>query len=93
MADPSFWDNQERAQERVGERKSLAAIIKPLDEALSSSDDLAALLEMANDDESFAAEVPSEVERIEKLLEDLKLRALLNGNKGYARLVSKVLSG
>jgi peptide chain release factor 2 len=79
MAAPSFWDNQERAQERVGERKSLAAIIKPLDEALSSSDDLAAMLEMADDDASFAAEVPGEVERIEALLEDLKLRALLNG--------------
>ncbi len=79
MADPSFWDNQERAQERVGERKSLASIIKPLEETQSSCDDLAAMLEMASEDESFAAEVPGEVERVEQLLEDLKLRALLNG--------------
>ncbi len=66
MAEGGFWDNQERAQERVGERKSLAAIIKPLDEALTSSDDLAAMLEMAEDDASFAAEVPDEVQRIER---------------------------
>ena len=79
MAEASFWDNQEKAQERVAERKGLIGIVKPLDEALKSSDDLAAMLEMAAEDESFAAEVPAEVERIEKLLEELKLRALLNG--------------
>jgi peptide chain release factor 2 len=79
MAAAGFWNDQEHAQQRVGERKSLASIIKPLDEALKSSDDLAAMLEMAEEDESFAAEVPPEVERIEALLEDLKLRALLNG--------------
>jgi peptide chain release factor 2 len=79
MAAADFWNNQERAQERVGERKSLAAIIKPLEEATKSLDDLEAMLEMAREDESFAAEVPDEVQRLEKLLEDLKLKALLNG--------------
>jgi peptide chain release factor 2 len=84
MASPTFWDNQERAQERVAERKSLAGIIKPLEEAQSSSDDLAAMLEMAAEDESFAQEAPQEVQRIEKLLEDLKLKALLNGQHDAA---------
>ena len=79
MAAPGFWDNQERAQELVTERKSLASIIKPLEEVESASDDLAAMIEMAEADESFAAEAPGEVQRIEQLLEDLKLRALLNG--------------
>lgn len=79
MASADFWDNQEKAQERVAERKGLIGIVKPLDEALKSSDDLAAMIEMAEEDESFAAEVPPEVERIEALLEELKLKALLNG--------------
>ena len=35
--------------------------ITPLDDALKSSDDLAAMIEMAAEDESFAAEVPGEV--------------------------------
>src|SRR5690606_11795599 len=63
MASPGFWDNQEKAQERVAERKGLIGIVKPLDEALKASDDLAAMIEMAAEDESFAAEVPPEVER------------------------------
>ena len=37
------------------------------------------MVEMAEEDESFASEVPSEVERIEQMLEKLKLSALLSG--------------
>jgi len=79
MAQPTFWSNQERAQSTVEERKSLSAIITPLDSALKSSDDLAAMIEMAADDESFAAEVPAEVARLEEVIETLKLKALLSG--------------
>ena len=84
MASPSFWDNQEKAQATVDERKSLVAVVKPLDEALASGDDLTAMIEMAAEDESFAAEVPGEVRRLEKLLEDLKLQALLGGTHDAA---------
>jgi len=84
MASPRFWDNQEKAQSTVDDRKSLLAVVKPLDEALASGDDLTAMIEMAAEDESFAAEVPGEVRRLEKLLEDLKLQALLGGTHDAA---------
>ena len=71
MAKPSFWDNQERAQATVEERKSLSAIIAPLESALKASDDLSAMIEMAAEDDSFALEVPSEVERLEGVIEAL----------------------
>jgi peptide chain release factor 2 len=79
MAETGFWDNQERAQTTLEERKSLQALLGPLDEAQKGSDDLAAMIEMAAEDESFAAEVPSEVDRLETLVEQLKLKALLSG--------------
>jgi peptide chain release factor 2 len=79
MAGPDFWNNQERAQATVEERKSLTSVVMPLDNAIKSSEDLAALIEMAAEDESFAAEVPSEVTRLEGVVEELKLKALLNG--------------
>ncbi|WP_391580956.1 peptide chain release factor 2 [Bythopirellula polymerisocia] len=84
MAAPSFWDSQEAAQLIVSERKSLDSIVKPLSEALASSDDLDAMLEMAEDDETFAAEVPAEVVRLEAIIEQLKLQALLNGTHDAA---------
>jgi peptide chain release factor 2 len=79
MAGSEFWDNPERSQTRVAELKSLHAIVKPLDEALEASEDLMAMVDMADEDASFAAEVPAEVDRVEKLVDALELKALLDG--------------
>lgn len=79
MAAPDFWNNPEASRELVTELKSLKTVLKPLDEAIHGCDDLLAAIEMASEDESFAAEVPGEVQRLEALLEDLELKALLNG--------------
>ncbi|NLF69428.1 MAG: peptide chain release factor 2 [Candidatus Anammoximicrobium sp.] len=79
MAGPGFWDNQERAQETVGQLKSLKSVLEPLAELIAAAGDLEALLELAEEDESAAGEVLAEVERLEQRLEELELRALLNG--------------
>jgi peptide chain release factor 2 len=42
------------------------------------------MIEMAAEDESFAAEVPAEVVRLEQVVELLKLKALLNGRHDAA---------
>jgi peptide chain release factor 2 len=59
--------------------KGIKALLKPVTEALEASGDLAALVEMAGEDEELAAEVPGELQRLEKLLEELELKALLDG--------------
>jgi peptide chain release factor 2 len=79
MAAPDFWGSQEKAQAVVGQLKSLKAIVKPLEEASKGGDDLNALLEMAEEDADMAAEVPGELARMEKILQELELKALLNG--------------
>ena len=79
MAAPGFWENQEKAQSAVVELKALKAVLKPLDELIQSGDDLAAMVEMAEEDEGFAAEVPDQLSRLEKLLEAIEIKALLNG--------------
>ncbi len=84
MADPSFWDNQERAQETVGQLKALKSTTGPLEQTLTASDDLTAMLELAEEDEAFADEVAGEVDRLESELENLELRALLNGPNDQA---------
>ena len=61
MAEPGFWDNSERAQETVGQLKSANVVLKPLAELIRSGDELAALVEMAQEDEGLTAEVPSEL--------------------------------
>ena len=79
MGEPSFWDNQESAQELVGELKNLKTVVTPLTETLAAFDDLEAMLEMASEDEGFAAEVPGQLGALEKRLEQLELSSLLGG--------------
>jgi peptide chain release factor 2 len=78
MAAPNFWDNQETAQATVVERKTLINVVEPLGEVTTATEDLDAMLEMA-EDESFAAEVPGQIAKIEKLLDALELKSLLGG--------------
>ncbi|MBN2218559.1 MAG: peptide chain release factor 2 [Pirellulales bacterium] len=79
MAQGDFWNNQEAAQETIARLKTINIVLKPLEEAVEAADDLATMVEMAEEDESFAAELPREIERLESLLDDLELRALLDG--------------
>jgi peptide chain release factor 2 len=71
MAQPGFWDNQEKAQETVAELKSLTAILKPMTELAGASDDVQVMLEMGDEDAEIAAELPQELDRLESRLEEL----------------------
>jgi len=79
MAQSDFWNHQESAQETIARLKAVNTTLKPLEALVAAGDDLATMVEMADEDESFAAEVPRELERLETLLDDLELRALLDG--------------
>ena len=79
MGAPDFWDNQETAQEVVGQLKSLKSVCAPMTDLLGKQEDLTALIEMAEEDESIESDVRSELESIENELDSLELKALLNG--------------
>ncbi len=79
MAAPDFWNNQEKAQQVVGELKQVKAILRPLEGILQQYDDLAAMIEMADEDEGFAAEVPGVLQTVEQSTEQLETQALLSG--------------
>ncbi len=79
MGAADFWSNQQAAREVVGRLKSLKAILKPLDDAVAAADDLAAMIEMAGEDADFAAEAPGALARLEKDLDELETKALLDG--------------
>jgi peptide chain release factor 2 len=79
MASADFWGNQEKAQSVVAELKGLKAVLKPLEKATRRAEDLAAMIEMAREDEGFAAEVPGELKGLEVEVEELEVKALLNG--------------
>ncbi len=79
MGEPSFWNNQESAQQTIAQLKSLKAIVDPLVEVQQFSEDLEALLEMAEEDASILEDVHAELGRLEKIIAELELKSLLNG--------------
>jgi peptide chain release factor 2 len=89
MGELGFWDDNESAQKTVAQLKALKSIVGPMDELSTSVEDLSALFEMAEEDESITDEVTTEVERLEGILEELELKALLNGpNDGAGAILS-----
>ncbi len=79
MGAADFWGNQEKAREVVAELKGLKAVLKPLEEAIKMAGDLATLVEMAQEDDELAGEVPAELRRLEHAVEVLETKALLSG--------------
>ncbi len=79
MSEPGFWGDNAKAQATVAKLKALKMVVTPMTTLQESSLDLTALLEMADEDPSMADEVRAEIERLEKILADLELKALLDG--------------
>lgn len=84
MAAPDFWNNQDKAQATVGELKNLRLVVLPLKEALNGAADLDGLIEMLAEDESLRADVLGELDRLDNEVEQLELKALLNGTHDAA---------
>lgn len=89
MAEPGFWNDQEQAREQIGRLKRLQAVLKPLEEALRGAEDLETLVEMAREEPSLDGELRGEIDRLERLIEQLELRCLLGGPlDGHSALVT-----
>lgn len=90
MAAPDFWDNNDAAQKVIIDLKGLKAIVGPLDDLTQSVEDMEALFEMAEEDDSIESEVRGEIDRLERVLEDLELKALLSGPNDSAGAILTV---
>jgi peptide chain release factor 2 len=79
MAAPGFWDDAEKAQKLVAERKQLTTALKPVKELISQADDLGVLMEFAEEDESGAseAEFKSSLAAIGPHIEAVELQATM----------------
>lgn len=79
MGAPDFWNSQEAAQKVVTKLKALKAVVAPVGELVRKVEDLQALHELCDEDESLAAEVSDETEVLQAELERVELRTLLSG--------------
>ena len=81
LAEPTVWDDPERAQELGRERASLEAIVATIEKLDTGSADARDLLEMAaaEDDTDTALEIEGEVAGLVQLLEKLEFRRMFSG--------------
>ena len=79
MAEAGFWDNPEKAQATVAELKGINSILKPLEEALAAAADVEAMAQLAAEDASMEAELATETDRLEKMVDALEMQSLLSG--------------
>lgn len=79
MSGPDFWNDQEKSAEILSELKAVRAVLKPIDEAFRQLEDVDAMIQLAEEDPAFGEEVPSAVEKLDRLVEDLEIKSLLNG--------------
>lgn len=77
MSAPSFWDNQEKAQDAIAEMRRLKAVTKPLGELIQGLDDLGVLQEFAAEDDSaeILEEINTAVETLSQKLSAAELQA------------------
>jgi len=80
LEQPDFWSDQERAQKTVGELKSLKSVVEPMERLGRETDDLADLLELAEqeEDRSLVAEMTGQLQSIGSELDKLELQKLLS---------------
>ena len=75
MASQGFWDDGEAAQATIQRLKTVNAVLKPVEAITSASEDIAALVELAEEsaDEEVETELRSELGRVTKLLDEAEL--------------------
>ncbi len=81
LAEPSVWDNPERAQELGRERAALETVVKTIEDLSSGASDAGDLLEMAaeEDDEATVEDIRKEIAGLEAKLEQLEFRRMFAG--------------
>ncbi len=81
MAEPSVWDDPDKAQSLGRERASLELVVHTIETLDTGHEDGVALLELAQaeDDQETADEVASDIEKLIAQLETLEFRRMFAG--------------
>ncbi|MBR9911862.1 MAG: peptide chain release factor 2 [Gammaproteobacteria bacterium] len=95
LAEPSVWDDPERAQALGRERSSLEEVVATIENLDQGVSDCRELLEMAADeeDEDSVAEVETEIESLEAHLAKLEFRRMFSGETDANNAFLDIQSG
>src|SRR5690625_1555889 len=94
-AAPDLWEDVEAAQALTSKLSYRQADLRRLTELRQRVDDLPVMVELAQEerDESAAAEVEAELDRVKELVADLEIRTLLSGEYDAREAVVTIRAG
>ena len=94
MDDPNFWNDRRRSEAIISEVNAISSI---LDSASSLKEDIETYLEMAKitlpDDSETILPLESEIGNIQKKLDELEIKVLLNGEYDKNDAIMEIHSG
>jgi len=79
MSQSTFWNDNQKANKLMRELKALKAVIEPFEGNTKRLEDLKEFISMDSQDESFLAQIRSELDLIEKEIGSLEIQAILGG--------------
>ena len=95
MAEPSFWDDNERAQTLIAEGNQLKVWTEPYDAISQSLNDIKSLFPEAESlgDEALIQELERDLKRVDKELAELETRRMLSGELDNSNCYLSINSG
>jgi len=93
MEAADFWNVPERAQGVIAQTKPLNGILRPYSELAEAGNDLRALAELCDEDESLEGELEPALTTLEKQLADFELRSMLDGAHDASNAYLRVQAG
>ncbi|MDR3764340.1 MAG: peptide chain release factor 2 [Acidobacteriota bacterium] len=92
-ADPNFWNDSEKSQQTMRERKRLEDALSTDAELTRRVDDIAAYFELASEGENVDSEVGRELSGLHELVERLETQTLLNGGMDRSSAIVTIHPG
>jgi peptide chain release factor 2 len=93
MEEPTFWDNQEKARQIIGQLKPLNGLLNPFLEMEKQQGDLQALAELTEEDASLEPDMEKELAKLESELADYDLRATFNRPEDSSNAFIRIQAG
>nr|WP_303652808.1 peptide chain release factor 2 [Paludisphaera mucosa] len=95
MEGPSFWNDQEKAKAVIAELKTLNGVLKPFEDLVKQSDDMAAAIEMAEELETdeFDADIQASCEKADKDFAAFELQSMLSGPNDHCNAIVTIHAG
>lgn len=90
-----FWDNHEKAQKLLKEKKSLETKINEYKNLVIEFEDIGVLIDLAaeEDDQSMVTEIQKAYEEYKKKAESLRIKTLLNGEYDSSNAIISIHAG